>query len=623
MQDRWMRGLTERLLRGARRLVGGRAAVAPAARRRAAPAGLEPLEPRRLLSVTVAEPLPDLVLERDGAAVEVALGETFAMNNTVVRFETVLGDIHLGLFDQTTPLTVQNFLDRIALGDFNNAQDGDTFFHRSEPGFVVQGGGFRAVNTDGGLSINPVPERDSVENEFDKLIEAFGEGEPINTRGTIAMAKLGGDPDSATSQWFFNVADNSENLDGQNGGFTTFGRVLGDGMSVVDALNNLLRVNAGGAFASLPVVDFDPEVDTELELENLARVESLEVVEDPALTGSELITSSVTVDRPELIDVQLTGGTLTVTPLAGARGEVSVSVSGQGFDGTEVSETFKVNINPPLTLDADGDGAANPFTDGLLIGRRLFGFGGEALSGGALGAGAGRTSGAGIEAFLGQGLGTLLDADGDGAVKPLTDGILIMRHLDGFTGEDLVAGATGENATRTTGAEVAAFLDLFLEQAPPVPEWGLAGGSDPGGETLDFAGRTRPGAEVTLLESGDVVTAGADGRFAFENVKASDSADGTWTARAGDGDGNATEAVLTLESESPGEPAALMAGEGGEGTDAPAAHSLLATGRFRAALAAWLATPGETDERPAVRDVGLDPAGANRAGAAEGFEVQR
>ena len=70
-----------------------------------------------------------------------------------------------------------------------------------------------------------------------------------NLRGTIAMAKFGSDPDSATSQWFINLADNSANLDEQNGGFTVFATVV-QGMDIVDAI------------AALPLYDLDPPPNT-------------------------------------------------------------------------------------------------------------------------------------------------------------------------------------------------------------------------------------------------------------------------------------------------------------------------------------------------------------------------
>ena len=80
-----------------------------------------------------------------------------------------------------------------------------------------------------------------------------------NVAGTIAMAKLGNDPNSATSEWFFNLADNSSNLDNQNGGFTAFGDVLGNGMDVINAIAAVSVYTAanvwGSAFSNVPLVN--------------------------------------------------------------------------------------------------------------------------------------------------------------------------------------------------------------------------------------------------------------------------------------------------------------------------------------------------------------------------------
>ncbi len=164
----------------------------------------------------------------------------FAAFATNVIMETPLGDIEIELFDDVTPGTVENFLNYINDGDYE-----DTFVHRSIAGFVIQGGGY---NFKGDLA-NPIPTDPPIQNEF-KL---------SNIRGTIAMAKVGGDQDSATSQWFINLADNSANLDkgdGQGGGFyTVFGQVIGQGMEVVDAIAALPTVDAGNAFTDLPVID--------------------------------------------------------------------------------------------------------------------------------------------------------------------------------------------------------------------------------------------------------------------------------------------------------------------------------------------------------------------------------
>lgn len=133
----------------------------------------------------------------------------------LVRLTTSLGEVVVQLVPDA-PITTANFLQYVE-DDFYNG----TIFHRIVPDFVVQGGGFLpGMVPQSGL-------RPPIQNEFSPLRS--------NIRGTLAMAKIGGDPDSATSQFFFNLGDNSANLDNQNGGFTVFANVI-IGMDVVDRI---------------------------------------------------------------------------------------------------------------------------------------------------------------------------------------------------------------------------------------------------------------------------------------------------------------------------------------------------------------------------------------------------
>lgn len=170
---------------------------------------------------------------------------SFSASAQLVRMETVLGNIDIELHPDAAPNTVTNFLNYMNSGDYNNS-----FIHRNGISegqvFIVQGGGFRFV---GGSSFQ-ITANPPVDNEF--LLP--------NNRGTIAMAKIAGDPDSATSQWFFNVVDNPF-LNSQNGGFTVFGTVT-DGMEVVDAIAALqagvVPVSVNGTvfnFAELPYLN--------------------------------------------------------------------------------------------------------------------------------------------------------------------------------------------------------------------------------------------------------------------------------------------------------------------------------------------------------------------------------
>lgn len=154
----------------------------------------------------------------------------------VAELDTSAGTICIELFGNEAPLHVANFLYYENAGLIT-----DTFFHRLVPGFVLQGGGF----TVGALDYEVVPAAAPVTNEpctLDTPAPPPAEpGEMIcsfrgNERGTVALAKLGGDPNSGTTNFFVNLDDNRTNLDNQNGGFTVFGRVLQSTMPVVDAI---------------------------------------------------------------------------------------------------------------------------------------------------------------------------------------------------------------------------------------------------------------------------------------------------------------------------------------------------------------------------------------------------
>lgn len=138
--------------------------------------------------------------------------KAFAANPQVI-LQTNYGDIIVELFPDDAPVTVSNFLGYVDSGFYDGV-----IFHRVINNFMIQAGLF---------------DPDLVAKETGPtIVNEFGRS---NVGGTLAMAKLGNDPDSATSQFFINQKDNSANLDGQNGGFTVFAEVI-QGMDIVDII---------------------------------------------------------------------------------------------------------------------------------------------------------------------------------------------------------------------------------------------------------------------------------------------------------------------------------------------------------------------------------------------------
>ncbi len=249
------------------------------------------------------------------AAAVLVTVSTPASASTIVKIEHNLGlnsgafnTVYIELFDDT-PATRDNFLNYVNDGDFNGS-----VMHRLVGGFVLQGGGF----TWNGSSFVQSPTDPPVVNEFGRS----------NLFGTIAMAKVGGDPDSATDQFFYNLGDNSANLDNQNGGFTVFARVLGNGMDLISAFGTLGTTTVAG-FTDVP------------------------------FSGSQLLVmSNVSVAQLRVGDTDFSGvidqadADLLATTLVGGTDEPQYDVDANG----SVNQADLDLLNALLLGDADGDG---------------------------------------------------------------------------------------------------------------------------------------------------------------------------------------------------------------------------------------------------------------------------
>lgn len=204
------------------------------------------------------------------------LGLASTANATIVEFHVSYGKVQesfqVNLFDQTTPETVANFLDYVDSGHYINSVT-----HRVSPGFVVQGGGYEF---NGAWPLTRIGANAPVVNE------------PVysNVSGTIAMAKLGSDVNSATDQWFFNLADNSANLDRQNGGFTVFGQVIGDGMLVINKIAQLQLCNSTD-LQGIPMAMDEGQTCADFSapgIENFVVIEQVIVIDSSEVTDADL-----------------------------------------------------------------------------------------------------------------------------------------------------------------------------------------------------------------------------------------------------------------------------------------------------------------------------------------------
>lgn len=275
----------------------------------------------------------------------VDLGGLFAPNPVVV-FSTTLGYIPIELLATDAPVSVANFLRYLEAGDYDG-----TIFHRSFPPLrIVQGGGYRILTADAATQVNydhirHIPTHAPIRLEY---------GLP-NTYGTLAMARTN-ELDSATSEWFFNVQDNTNTLGpANNGGYAVFGRVIDpDGLAVMAALESIDNYNGadvyGAAFANLPLRSFDvsaglPNRTHFLVLEQAYRLP--EYSNPAAGVWSGAVTLALENPQPSLLHARIEGSQLVLESAAGVNEVIKLEVAAQHRSSATASATVMVVLGQP------------------------------------------------------------------------------------------------------------------------------------------------------------------------------------------------------------------------------------------------------------------------------------
>ncbi|MDJ0581749.1 Calx-beta domain-containing protein, partial [Crocosphaera sp.] len=312
----------------------------------------------------IKDPISDLTVIENAANTNIDLLNHFddpLTTGQVARFELYNTDLAGGiinvlLFDQAengAPLTVDNFINYAEDDDYVNS-----IIHRSVPGFIIQGGGFTINN----LEVSDVPDDPAVQNEFSR--------DRSNLRGTIAMAKLGNNPNSATNQWFFNLEDNASNLDNQNGGFTVFGEVLSQNdLAVIDEIATVPIFNGvslDSAFTNLPL-QIDPNNAILNDDEDFVIFRNITVS-----NVDELIFSIVNNSNPSLVDVSINNNQLIVDYKDDQAGTAEITIQAKNLLGHTVEDTLNINVisneQAPTDLDISNNEVSENLDTNTVIG---------------------------------------------------------------------------------------------------------------------------------------------------------------------------------------------------------------------------------------------------------------
>jgi len=243
--------------------------------------------------------------------------------SSIVEFNiSGVGKLVVELYDRDKPVTVSNFLKYVTSGVWSNM-----ILHRATNDFVVQGGGIAITNRFTNPQFVSAPNFGMITNEYDvgRMIS--------NDYGTIVMAKIdpsqpGGGPDTASSQWFFNLADNGlrdpHYLDLDNGGFTVFGRVISD-TNILNKMNLALTnsvigtLDLGGVLSETPyLLSTNPTVSYNDLLYTQVRLLQLDMAMQARVlpSGAQEISWNSFSNRPNIIEYVTNVAATNWQPLA-------------------------------------------------------------------------------------------------------------------------------------------------------------------------------------------------------------------------------------------------------------------------------------------------------------------
>lgn len=297
---------------------------------------------------------------------------TDADTKAAVRMTTTKGNLDIGMFVDLTPQAVQNFINYASNGDYSQM-----VFHRLDKDFVLQGGFLKAVSAPRSftaVNARPSPvnepgisnllgtvasakqgERMSYERDTLGQIVYDSSGNP-KVRETGASMGYVGNPDSASIDFFFNLGNNSQNLDNQNGGFTAFGRVGTPGLQLLQQVNQLpigryLNNNTGtsytaaldkriildGSYFPLTKIPMDAATaPADMDIDKTIRITSIQPIPSVNYSTDSQSTNIAT--------ATIEGTNLRITGLsAGTR---AFAITARDIDGNTATTSFNLTVTP-------------------------------------------------------------------------------------------------------------------------------------------------------------------------------------------------------------------------------------------------------------------------------------